>query len=74
MLAQLKIAQMLFAYARLRAEAVRDRRDNQWGATAVEWAIISAIVVAAAVGLGIAIRAAVQGKQDDLCGEEGIEC
>jgi Flp pilus assembly pilin Flp len=71
---QIIVARQLIAYARLRADLVRQRRDDQWGASAIEWAIISAIVVAAAVLIGGAIRSAVSGQKDDMCSEEGIEC
>ena len=70
----LTIARQLIAYARLRAQLLRQRREDQWGASAIEWAIISAIVVAAAVLIGGAIRNAVTGQKDDMCSEEGIEC
>ena len=68
------IARQLIAYARLRADLLRRRQHDQWGASAIEWAIISAIVVAAAVLIGGAIRNAVTGQKDDMCSEEGIEC
>ncbi len=72
--AEFNVARQLLAYARLRAEALRCRRDNQWGASAIEWAIISAIVVTAAVLIGGAIKAAVDGKKNDMCNQEGINC
>ncbi len=72
--AEFNIARVLFAYARLRAEALHSRRDNQFGASAIEWAIISAIVVAAAVLIGTAIKNAVDGKKNDMCNQEGISC
>ncbi len=71
---EFNIARQLWAYARLRAEALRQREDNQWGASAIEWAIISAIVVAMAVLIGGAIKALVTGKKDEMCSENGISC
>lgn len=56
----------LFAYAMLRREALRDRKDTELGASAIEWAIISAIVVAAAVGLGLVIVSVINNKQDEI--------
>lgn len=71
---QIIVARQLIAYARLRADLVRHRRDNQWGASAIEWAIISAVIVTAAILIGNAIFDAVNNKKSDMCGEEGIEC
>jgi Flp pilus assembly pilin Flp len=71
---EFRVAQQLLTYARMRAALLRRRRDDEWGASAIEWAIISAIVVAAAVLIGGAIRNAVTGQKDDMCSEEGIEC
>lgn len=68
------VARQLFNYARLRAEALRHRKDDQWGASAIEWAIISAIIVAAAVLIGQAISGAVGSERDEMCSEEGINC
>jgi Flp pilus assembly pilin Flp len=72
--AEYSVARHLLAYAHLRAAALRSRRDNQWGASAIEWAIISAIVVGAAVLIGAAIKAAVDGKKNEMCEEDGINC
>ena len=70
--AEFSIARQLFFYARLRADALRARKDNQWGASAIEWAVISAIVVVAAVLIGRAIMELVTNKKDELCqGSEG---
>lgn len=72
--AEFGIARQLFFYARLRAEALRARKDNQWGASAVEWAVISAIVVVAAVIIGTAIQNLVNDKKDTLCTEAQANC
>lgn len=71
---EFKIARQLWSYARLRAEALRYRREDHWGASAIEWAIISAIVVAMAVLIGGAIKGLVNGKKDEMCSENGIDC
>jgi len=57
---------MLFAYAMLRRAELRRREDSELGASAIEWAIISAIVVAAAVGLGLIITTVVKNKGDEI--------
>jgi Flp pilus assembly pilin Flp len=71
---QITVARQLIAYARLRADLLRHRRHDQWGASAIEWAIISAVIVTAAILIGNAIFDAVSNKQSDMCSEEGIEC
>lgn len=65
MLSELKLAQTLIAYARVRADAHRARGGNQVGASAIEWAIISAVVV----GLAIVIYRAIKGVVDDNTGK-----
>lgn len=72
--AEFGIARQLFFYARLRADALRARKDNQWGASAVEWAVISAIVVVAAVVIGTAITQLVNDKKEILCNEAESNC
>jgi len=71
---EIHVARLLFAYAQLRAQALRNSRQSQLGASAVEWAIISAIVVAAAVLIGGAIKSVVEGKKDDMCSQDDINC
>lgn len=71
---EFSIARQLFAYARLRAEALRAREDNQWGASAIEWAVISAIVVFAAVLIGTAIRTLVTNKKNEMCQQSQGGC
>jgi Flp pilus assembly pilin Flp len=71
--AEFRVAQLLFAYARLRASELRDQRGER-GASAVEWAIISAIVVTAAVLIGLAIKGIVQGKRDEMCSQDDVSC
>jgi Flp pilus assembly pilin Flp len=71
---EFRLAQMLLSYARLRAFALRSRRDNEFGASAVEWAIISAIVVTAAVLIGTAITHIVGGKKDEMCSQDDVSC
>ncbi len=59
------LPRMLFHYAMVRRDALR-REESQLGASAIEWAIISAIVVAAAVGLGLIITNVVKSKGSDI--------
>ncbi len=62
----LDMPRLLVAYAMLRRDAMRQREHNELGASAIEWAIISAIVVAAAVGLGLIITTVVQNKGNEI--------
>ncbi|MEO9325870.1 hypothetical protein ABFT23_20420 [Nocardioides sp. C4-1] len=41
-------------------------RHEQRGATAVEWVIITAVLIALATGIGVAITAVVKGKADSI--------
>jgi Flp pilus assembly pilin Flp len=72
--AEFRLVQQLLQYAALRREALRYRRDNAWGASAIEWAVISAIVVVAAVLIGKTIMSLVQNKSDKLCEESDGGC
>jgi Flp pilus assembly pilin Flp len=71
---EFNVARQLFAYAMLRKEAMKYRSDDQRGASAIEWAIISAIVVAAAVLIGSAIKSLVENKKDEMCRESDGGC
>ncbi len=72
--AEFRLVQQLLHYAALRREALRYRKDNSWGASAIEWAVISAIVVAAAVLIGTTIKSLVTNKKDQLCNESDGGC
>ncbi|HEY7042506.1 MAG TPA: hypothetical protein VH419_02440 [Nocardioidaceae bacterium] len=72
--AEFRLVQQLLQYAALRREALRYRKDDHWGASAVEWAIISAIVVAAAVLIGRAIFSLVSNKKNEMCQESEGGC
>lgn len=56
-----------FLLLRLRARYERARaEDTERGASAVEWVVVSAIVVAIAIGVGIVIKKALTDKADDI--------
>lgn len=56
----------LLQHARLRAQVLRENPQSSRGASALEWAIISAIIVAVAMGLAIVIRNVVTEKQEEI--------
>ena len=64
--AEFQLARHLFAHARMRAQLLRSARESERGASAVEWAIISAIVVAAAVLIGAAIMNVINEKVPEI--------
>lgn len=66
-------AQILIAFVRGWAEGERrraSRRSRELGATALEWAVISAIVIGLAVFIGLKIKDIVQKHGDDLTNED----
>ncbi len=65
MFTQLQMARTLWRYGVARARTVRER-DLDRGATALEWAVISAILVTAAVFIGGIVYTVVQDKGADL--------
>jgi Flp pilus assembly pilin Flp len=69
---------MLLQIALLRARALRDDDTRDRGASAIEWAIIAAITVIAAVGIGAIVYNIVQSKSSKLqdCGNAapGANC
>jgi Flp pilus assembly pilin Flp len=62
----LTLAVMLLEHARDRARALRADDERELGATALEWAIIAAIVVVAASVIGGVIFRIVQTKGTSL--------
>ena len=62
----LHLARLLFDHARMRVVVLGQARDSERGASAVEWAIISAIVVAAAVLIGVAIMNVINEKVPEI--------
>ena len=53
---ELQFARALVGYALARARTQRARGHNQIGASALEWAIISAILVVAALAIGVIVN------------------
>jgi Flp pilus assembly pilin Flp len=63
---QLAIFAMLIHFVRSRAALARAQGRNQLGASAVEWAIISALVVAMALIVYNAIEAVVRSRAGQI--------
>jgi Flp pilus assembly pilin Flp len=65
MMTHLQFALVLWRYGIARAQTVREK-DLDRGATALEWAVISAILVTAAVFIGGIVYTVVQRKGQSL--------
>jgi Flp pilus assembly pilin Flp len=52
------------AFVRTRLEPLRERSER--GASAVEWAVIAAICVIAALAIGTAVMAVINGNKDKI--------
>ncbi len=63
---QLAISRMLIHYAHSRAIVARAQGRSQLGASAVEWAIISAVVVTLALGVYKVIQGVVQTRSAEI--------
>ncbi len=63
---ELRYALLLITYVRARAAQARRARRSELGASALEWAIISAIVVGLAVIITAVIRNVVQDKANEI--------
>jgi hypothetical protein len=56
-----------YALARAHNQRARARRGhNQLGASALEWAIISAILVAAALAIGLVVRSVIDKRTGEI--------
>ncbi|WP_405058390.1 hypothetical protein OG474_37425 [Kribbella sp. NBC_01505] len=56
-----------YAVARAHAQRARSRRGHtQAGASALEWAIISAILVAAALAIGLVVRRVIDKRTGEI--------
>ena len=53
----------------LRGRVDRARNADDRGASAVEWVVISAIVVAIAIAIGVILQGALEGKANDIGGD-----
>jgi Flp pilus assembly pilin Flp len=58
--------EFLLIYLRGRIDRVRNADDLSRGASAVEWVVISAIVVGIVAVVGFVIKQALQGKADSV--------
>jgi ABC-type multidrug transport system permease subunit len=63
---ELRYALLLITYVRARAAEARRTGRSELGASALEWAIISAIVVGLAVIITAVIRNVVQDKANEI--------
>lgn len=66
---ELRNALHLIHYVRARAAEARRNGRNELGASALEWAIISAIVVGLAIAISIVITRVVNDRKSEI--EEG---
>ena len=66
MFPELVFARVMFGYAMARAHTVKARKGNQIGASAIEWAIITAIVVTAALAIGLAVKNVVDKRKGEI--------
>lgn len=71
MLTELQLARVLWSIARGRIAEQRRGTGKDLGASALEWAIISAIVVGVALLIANAIRGVVSNQKNQLCGQAG---
>lgn len=79
MYAPMALALALWSSGIARARALRADEDRELGASALEWAIISAILVTAAVLIGGIVYAVIERKGGEItdCGTDiapGAEC
>jgi len=64
----IQLAQILLGFVRCRAERARREGRNELGASALEWAIISAIIVGIAIFVANEIRTRVEQSTNELDG------
>jgi hypothetical protein len=63
---ELQFVRAMVGYALARAHSHRARERNQIGASALEWAIISAILVAAALAIGLVVRSVIDKRTSEI--------
>jgi hypothetical protein len=66
MFPELVFARVMFGYAVARARTVKERTGNQLGASAIEWAVITAIVVTAALAIGISVKKVIDKRKTEI--------
>lgn len=59
---QYQVQYLLMVLGGIQDRTAREER----GATAVEWVVISAVLAALAVGLGVTIKSLVEGKSNEI--------
>jgi Flp pilus assembly pilin Flp len=63
---ELRYALLFIPYVRARAAEAKRNGRNELGASALEWAIISAIVVGLAIAISLVITRVVQSRTDEI--------
>ena len=63
---EVQVVRAMVGYALARAHNQRARGRNQLGASALEWAIISAILVAAALAIGLVVRSVIDKRTGEI--------
>ncbi|HYJ69087.1 MAG TPA: hypothetical protein VEX15_15670 [Nocardioidaceae bacterium] len=63
---ELRYALLLITYVRARAAEAKRNGRSELGASALEWAIISAIVVGLAIGISVVISRVVTSRTDEI--------
>jgi len=63
---EVQFARAMVGYALARARTQRSRRRNQFGASALEWAIISAILVTAALAIAYVVNRVIDGRITEI--------
>ena len=63
---QVQIARLLIVQVRARAAKARREGRSDLGASAIEWAIISAIVVGLALLIAVWVRDAIKSRESDI--------
>jgi len=69
MSSELQFVRTLIVLVRARAARARREGHNELGASAFEWAIISAIIAALAVAVAAKIKSVVDDKTDEISGD-----
>jgi hypothetical protein len=63
---EVQFMRAMIGYALARARKQRARGHNELGASALEWAIISAILVAAALAIGLVVRSVIDKRTAEI--------
>ena len=63
---EVQFVRAMVGYALARAHNQRARGRNQLGASALEWAIISAILVGAALAIGLVVRRVITERASEI--------